>query len=114
MRFRITFFFSFLQGFRHIALIFILVLYSIVYAVMMQPVMCFDAYDIVVIVQREKKKRELVQVEANIQRIELRLKVGQVGLASTFSSPCFVKSHIQTICDFFFAQEFKKHFLGSD
>ena len=54
----------------------------------MKPVECFDVNSIVVTVQRERKKRELVQVEANIQRLEFRLRVGQVRHDSTLSSSC--------------------------
>lgn len=47
--------------------------------------MCFSADDLNATIQREKKKRELVQVEANIQRIALQLKVAPVGHASSIS-----------------------------
>lgn len=52
---------------------------------MVKVVVCVGANDIFSTVQREKIKRELVQVESNIQRLEMSSKVGQVDHASTYS-----------------------------
>lgn len=69
---------------------------------MMKSVVYFDANNIVATVQRERIKRELVQIESNVQRLKvrqvirklesntLRPKVGQVNYNSIFSSQIFI------------------------